>query len=143
MSRLFERLVASSVRRSLPPGLRLTEQSTRYSLCEHRRAQFFQLKPDLLVEGGPHPIVLDAKWKRIDGGLPSKRYGLDQSDFYQLFAYGHKYLEGQGDLALVFPRTASFGSSLDAFRFSPELTLRVLPFDLDTLDIMWPHEPFA
>lgn len=58
-------------------------------------------------------------------------YGLSQEDFCQLFAYGHKYLGGQGDLLLIYPRSKSFSRVLPPFAFSDDLTLWVVPFDLD------------
>jgi len=57
--------------------------------------------------------------------------GLSQSDFYQLFAYGQKYLGGAGRMALIYPLTEKFQSPLDAFDFGGGLSLEVLPFDLD------------
>ena len=52
-------------------------------------------------------------------------------DFYQLFAYGQKYLGGVGRMALIYPRTEAFHSPIDAFNFDERLYLEVLPFDLD------------
>jgi 5-methylcytosine-specific restriction enzyme subunit McrC len=57
----------------------------------------------------------------------SKRYDLDQSDFYQLFAYGQKYLDGSMDLFLVYPKTAAFPEPFSPFYFSPQMRLHVLP----------------
>lgn len=60
-----------------------------------------------------------------------QNYGLNQADFYQLFAYGQKYLGGQGDLVLVYPKRASFLEALPVFEFSEGLRLWVVPFDLE------------
>lgn len=30
-------------------------------------------------------------------------YGLTQSEFYQMFAYGQKYLDGTGEMYLIYP----------------------------------------
>tara|TARA_Y100000758_G_scaffold47633_1_gene30567 strand:- start:288 stop:662 length:375 start_codon:yes stop_codon:yes gene_type:complete len=91
----------------------------------------FRLQPDLLVEKGAQAWVLDTKWKTLDGGDRANKYGLSQGDFYQLFAYGNKYLGGKGELALIYPRTRRFDRPLQPFDFSPELRLWALPFDLD------------
>jgi len=57
--------------------------------------------------------------------------GLSQNDFYQLFAYGQEYLNGTGDLVLIYPRTAKFSEPLPVFHFSDDLCLWVLQFDLN------------
>ncbi|MFY0677866.1 MAG: hypothetical protein JXR18_11335 [Neptuniibacter sp.] len=56
------------------------------------------------------------------GDYPSdQKYGLSQSDFYQMFAYGEKYL-AEGD---------RFESPLSEFCFVNKQLL-ALPFDLET-----------
>ncbi len=71
------------------------------------------------------------KWKRIDAADTKGKYRLSQSDFYQMFAYGHKYMAGKGTMALIYPRTASFHEPLASFQFSTALRLEVWPFDLE------------
>lgn len=137
MERLFERYVAAALRRRLPAGWHLTEQSTRHALCKHERRDFFRLKPDLLIEGGGRSMVLDAKWKRLDAAARDRNYGLDQGDFYQLFAYGQKYQQGRGEMALIYPKTAHFARQL-AFDFDGGLRLRVMPFDLEAKECPFP-----
>jgi 5-methylcytosine-specific restriction enzyme subunit McrC len=55
---------------------------------------------------------------------------LSQADFYQLFAYGQKYLAGDGDVFLVYLGTTAFPEPLPPFHFSPHMRRHVLPFDL-------------
>ena len=50
---------------------------------------------------------------------------------YQLFAYGEKYLKGQGSLVLIYPKNENFLESLPSFEFKPGLLLHVVPYDLD------------
>jgi 5-methylcytosine-specific restriction enzyme subunit McrC len=106
-------------------------------LCLHESKGFFRLQPDLVMTRANEIWVLDTKWKvlsgstAVDDGLGRSRYGLSQSDFYQLFAYGHKYLNGIGDLFLVYPQTKTFIEALPPFQFADGLTLWVVPFDLD------------
>ncbi|TDR39165.1 hypothetical protein DFR29_11770 [Tahibacter aquaticus] len=60
----------------------------------------------------------------------SDKYGLAQSDFYQLHAYGQTYLQGRGDVARVYPLAARFPQPLPAFRFphsAASVGLAVLP----------------
>jgi 5-methylcytosine-specific restriction enzyme subunit McrC len=79
-------------------------------------------------------LVLDTKWKLIDGqqATGSEKYGLDQGDFYQLHAYGQNYLDGDGDVVLIYPKTDAFSKALPVFEFpkSSGLRLWVLPFCL-------------
>lgn len=131
MEKLFERYVAACLRETLPADATLDiEGKTKY-LCEHDGKKVFQLRPDLMITQGGKSWVLDTKWKRLDTGLGSKNYGLSQSDFYQLFAYGHKYLGGRGDLVLIYPRRAAFQEVLPVFEYSAGLRLWVAPFDLE------------
>jgi 5-methylcytosine-specific restriction enzyme subunit McrC len=131
MERLFERFVGHSLRKLLPNEYRLTEQASRHWLCEHAGNGIFRLRPDYLIEGCGKFLILDAKWKLLDGRDRENHYGLKQADFYQLFAYGQKYSGGCGDLILVYPRTRKFDRPLPPFDFAAHLRLRVLPFDLD------------
>lgn len=132
MEKLFERYVAGVLVRQLSAGARLRTQPSSASLCTHLDADAFRLEPDLLIEQGSRKWVLDTKWKRLDGADRGNLYGLVQSDFYQLFAYGHKYLCGRGEMALIYPRTAKFPAPLPPFEFGGGLSLRALPFDLES-----------
>ena len=46
----------------------------------------------MFIEMGATRWMLDTKWKLLDLADRKSNYGLKQSDFYQLFAYGNKYL---------------------------------------------------
>lgn len=132
MEKLFERYVEVQLRKRLRAPCVLKAQARSASLCSHLGRDCFQLRPDLLVlERGAARLVLDTKWKRISGLKGDDHYGLAQADFYQAFAYGHKYLGGSGEVVLVYPRTASFHTALEPFTFSDGLTLHAMPFDLD------------
>lgn len=103
------------------------------------------MKPDLLIhDHHANQIVLDTKWKLLDGvkANGSDKYGLSQADFYQLQAYGQSYLDGAGVLALVYPRTAAFDRPLPVFEFprSTGLKLWVLPFCLQERTLVLPTE---
>ena len=143
MEKLFERYVTTSLKLALRTGAKLDSQVAQKSLCEHIGKDFFKLKPDILLTHNDVPWVLDAKWKRLEHTLRSydddegrQKYGLNQSDFYQLFAYGHKYLSGEGDVVLIYPRTREFSKPLEVFKFSTKLNLWVVPFDLDRGELL-------
>jgi len=86
--------------------------------------------------------VLDTKWKLIDGqqATGSDKYGLDQGDFYQLHAYGQNYLDGQGDVVLIYPKTDALHKALPVFEFAKSSGLRlwVLPFCLQRRKLILP-----
>lgn len=132
METLFERYVEACLRHSLPDSFTVKASARQHHLVRHLGAPWFTLIPDFLLIGEERTIVVDTKWKRLDAALgnPSDKYGLSQGDFYQLFAYGQRYLHGVGDMLLVFPQTLSFREPLPVFSFSDELRLWVLPFKL-------------
>ncbi|WP_343725850.1 McrC family protein [Herbaspirillum huttiense] len=131
MEKLFERFVARWFRAALMPDMEIRTPARSQSLCEHQEKPIFRLEPDIFIHDNGQCWVLDTKWKLLNAGRRGDKYGLSQSDFYQLFAYGQKYLGGAGRMALIYPLTETFTSPLDTFDFSGGLTLEVLPFDLD------------
>ncbi|PQV44931.1 McrC family protein [Paraburkholderia sp. BL21I4N1] len=139
MEKLFERYVGRALRVSLPVGYRLTEQASRHWLCDHENAGIFRLEPDFLIEGPDFATVVDAKWKLLDGADRTNNYGLRQADFYQLYAYGQKYIGESGELTLIYPRTGRFETALEPFYFAPGLRLHVLPFDLNAENLHGPN----
>jgi len=137
MEALFEAFVARHLGQALEPPYSLVTQSRKLSLVTHKKASWFRLKPDLLVKHEAEDrIVLDTKWKLLDESRSDgkHKYGLSQADFYQLHAYGCRYLNGSGDIALIYPRTEVFGCALEVFDFpgSSDLRLWVVPFCLET-----------
>ena len=105
----------------------------------------FQLKPDLAIfernSSIETPIcILDTKWKLIDqnakydNGNEDNKVGISQSDMYQMFAYGHKYLkEGNGKMVLIYPEWDKFKTD-KRFDLGNDLELDVFPFNLDNAD---------
>jgi 5-methylcytosine-specific restriction enzyme subunit McrC len=85
---------------------------------------------------------MDTKWKLVTASANSsnEKYGLSQGDFYQLFAYGEKYLGGEGDMFLIYPLHSGFKKPLPFFDFKPGLRLWVLPFDLFSECLITPRE---
>jgi 5-methylcytosine-specific restriction enzyme subunit McrC len=136
MEAVFEAFVAKHLKRQLSPSFNLKSQMKTFSLVSHLEKNWFRLKPDFLVKASDsNCLVLDAKWKLLDVKKKSNgtaKYGLSQADFYQLYAYGQSYLDGRGDIVLVYPKTESFSQALPVFEFpkSNGLRLWVLPFCL-------------
>lgn len=139
MEKLFERYVEIKIRKQLSAIYSLKSQASSKYLCAHENDEMFRLVPDLLIQqNGQNIAVLDTKWKLISSNDKKNKYGLSQSDFYQLFAYGHKYLNANGPLFLIYPLTDKFGFHLPSFDFSSNLNLWVIPFDLENDILHWP-----
>ncbi|MGJ0516080.1 MAG: McrC family protein [Methylomicrobium sp.] len=141
MEKLFERYVEVQLRRLLPDSYTLKAQAASQSLCTHQGKSLFQLRPDLLIQSSQKTeLVLDTKWKLLSAADSENKYGLSQSDFYQMFAYGHNYLSGEGDMILIYPKTENFSTALEPFKFSEKLRLWVTPFDLENDVMHWPDD---
>jgi 5-methylcytosine-specific restriction enzyme subunit McrC len=145
MEKLFESYVEACLRRQLILGAQLKTQVGSHHLCLHQDRNFFQLRPDFMLIHGDERWIMDTKWKRLDGKFRAygdvegmQKYGLSQSDFYQLYAYGQKYLGGKGQMLLIYPKTAKFFEPLPVFHFPDDLYLWVLPFDLDAEVLLLP-----
>ncbi|WP_060981890.1 MULTISPECIES: McrC family protein [Vibrio] len=141
MEAVFESYVASVLRKQLPDDVELTTQASSKYLVTHNDRNQFQLKPDLLMNFPDNSkLVLDTKWKLLD--IEEYNYGLSQSDLYQMFAYGYKYLNGMGDLLLIYPAHSGFEKPIEfSFDYSESLRLWVVPFVSDLNGgsrLMWP-----
>jgi 5-methylcytosine-specific restriction enzyme subunit McrC len=134
MEKLFERYVAACLRRKLTNTATVVEQPTRRHLCRHRMSDWFELRPDLLVSRGSQDWILDTKWKRLNQALTTTKdkYEISQDDMYQMFAYGQRYLNGIGEMFLIYPKTKDFSKALPVFEFSKDLRLWAVAFDLET-----------
>jgi len=133
MEKLFERYVETKLKGQLLPDAKLRPQAASQYLCQDSIGQMFRLKPDLLIDTAEQRWILDTKWKRLQASQREKNYQLSQSDFYQLFAYGHKYRRGAEvpKLVLIYPYWPGLQASLPAFDYGAGMHLWVLPFDLN------------
>ncbi|MHC6800546.1 McrC family protein [Vibrio antiquarius] len=141
MEILFERYVAIKLAKALPLGLQLKAQTKSCSLVTHtpdagKTEEWFRLMPDIVVSEKTTQKLLyvaDTKWKRINAkqATAKQKYGISQSDMYQMFAYGHKYLKGRGTVYLVYPSYEYFNQVLPPLYFDEQLSVRVIPYDLD------------
>lgn len=136
MEAVFENYVARYLAKRVSLPSKLSAQVQSKSLVKYGDKDYFRLKPDLYLSRlGDHDIVLDTKWKLIDQNKATgkDKFGLSQDDFYQMLGYGFKYLNGDGKLVLIYPRTANFDKPFEhSFSYDEHsnLTLRVVPFDI-------------
>jgi 5-methylcytosine-specific restriction enzyme subunit McrC len=119
MNRLFEEFVVGFVRRRrsevLPADLQTCDLLPQSHGAPHHLAlneqgqQVFRLHPDLaLRRGAEFPLLLDAKYKRLD---PSDRkLGISPADFYQMHAYARRYKCPR--VIMLYPQTADMAAPL-------------------------------
>lgn len=136
MEAVFESFVAKYLAKNLPASVTLSTQIQKESLVTYDTQRYFRLKPDLyLMHGEASTIVMDTKWKLIDQSKSAgaDKFGLSQTDFYQMLSYGFKYLNCEGLLVLIYPRTETFQKPFEhyfAYDEEHKLRLKVLPFDV-------------
>ncbi|MCZ4295033.1 McrC family protein [Vibrio sinaloensis] len=150
MEAVFESFVSITLERQRLSCFQLRTQSKQTHFVMHGESQWFQLKPDLIVQKSEQNIaVLDTKWKLINQALGngSDKYGLSQADFYQMFAYGHNYLNGSGNMFLIYPKQDNFEQAIQIpFDFTDlagvptDLKLWVVPFEIKEKGsrVLWP-----
>ncbi|MFN3725233.1 MAG: McrC family protein [Allosphingosinicella sp.] len=105
MNTLFEEFVGRSLQKALAgTRLRVRLQGPRdFVLQEVEGGQArFATRPDITVTRNGRPVlVIDTKWKRLNGAIDDPKHGVGQSDIYQMMAYAHVY---QCDrLILLYP----------------------------------------
>ena len=148
MEAVFEAYVKKHLARQLRDDFVLKEHASSQYLVEHDAKRWFRLKPDFLVKQKQKQtthLVLDTKWKLLDSKKNNGRdkYQLSQADFYQLYAYGHHYLDAGGEIVLIYPKTDDFAEPLPVFEFLKphRMSLWVLPFCLKKRQLILPTSP--
>jgi len=140
MEMLFESHVSHHLQRILGNGVGFTPQAGSQFLIRHQpdgsadKQSWFQLKPDVVLSKAGRCAALDCKWKLLDEHKSTSldKYGIKQADLYQLYAYGHKYMQGSGDMMLIYPKHTGFSMPLPVFSYDDQLHLWAVPFDLQT-----------
>lgn len=138
MERIFEDYVANCLRHQMDDvfgeGSMLKMQVGGQVLVEnHNDKSMFRLRPDLAVIRGKETLwVMDTKWKLLDSSKRAKNYGISQADMYQLYAYGHKFLDDdKKQLMLIYPMNPKFTEVLPVFTYEDGFTLWAVPFDVE------------
>ena len=143
MEKVFEAYVGAKLPHQFPDW-RISEQTTGRALVEeHLGRRIFQLRPDLMLTSAHRCVIGDTKWKLIDQNNRSDKYGISQSDIYQLFGYTKKYLIGhtRKEVLLIYPACDTFDRPLAPFWYKEgEEVLHVVPYDLATETLILPSE---
>ena len=129
MNQLFEDFIGRSMKHALAPRSVRLQAKGRYAL-DADGGHVFALKPDIVVDGD---IVVDVKWKELDAAETTA--GVEQSDVYQMLAYGRAYRARR--LVLVYPWHTGLPEP-GVFKpwHVPDTTT---PFDVVTVDIGTPQ----
>tara|TARA_R110002073_G_scaffold223906_4_gene384140 strand:+ start:1157 stop:2143 length:987 start_codon:yes stop_codon:yes gene_type:complete len=138
MEKVFEKFVFKQLRRKLLPGAKIKYQARSKYLASYRDKGWFRLEPDFILSDGRRSVVLDTKWKLIDSTQANSvdKFAVSREDMYQLYAYGMKYLDGTGDMFLVYPRQNDFQHPIEEPLLLDEtgaLRLWIVPFPLEGL----------
>ena len=126
-------------------------QDKRYYLAKENGKDIFQLRPDFTGLIDNKLYIMDAKWKLINEKSRDEKYGINQSDMYQLFSYGKIY-ENIGNnnekdkktiqLELFYPEPQGASGSTIEFCFNDrnKISLKVCFVNLEDGKINWSHD---
>jgi len=121
MNRLFETFVFHNLKKA-NPSIAITAQDNTKYLLENPKG--FRLRPDILIE---KTLIADTKWKILDYGAPFSK--IAQSDLYQMYAYGKKYVD-VNTLCLIYPQGSlpedSFGNE---YLYETGLKIKIIGFN--------------
>lgn len=105
-------------------------QHNKYYLLENPK--LFKLKPDIVMENKNEIIILDTKWKLLNNEDELK-YGISQSDLYQMYAYAKKYKSK--NIILIYPKQVQEETKKKMnFKFEENINLNILCVDLENTD---------
>ena len=111
MEKLFESFVSFWLKKCANGFSVKTQESSRFLLQDEKEKDkknngIFCLKPDIVMRGKDRIIIVDTKWKIPDSSLDEKKYGISQSDLYQMWAYASKYRLESNDVrvVLIYPQ---------------------------------------
>ena len=90
MEKLFEAFIASTLKQDPVYffGQGFTVQGQKqigYLAKDETDRNVFLMRPDIIIEGGDRPIIIDTKYKILKP--EESKYGVSQSDMYQMYAY--------------------------------------------------------
>lgn len=126
---LFENFVGKSIKKHFSDSFEVNlKTSSKHLIENHLERPKFRLIPDILLKTQSESVILDTKWKIIDSTKIKQNYGIEQTDLYQIYAYGKKYDCRQ--LFLVYPAHENFRKPLQVFDYEHNMSLIVLPFDV-------------
>lgn len=109
MNDVYERYITNLLRLNLDK-YEVHSQHSKYKLLKNEKTDrdIFLLQPDIVIEvEGKEKLIIDTKWKKIDGSL--NRHGVKRDDFYQMYAYLTRY-ENVKSAILLYPSSSDSNS---------------------------------
>ncbi len=131
METLFESYIAHKLKQMHPEWEILTQNRKYYLVYDHNIKQNkFRIRPDLVINHPNTILVADTKWKIINQNLTTSNYNISSSDMYQLYAYGKKYQQNNGNISLImiYPKHEDFNQQLN-FKYEEKLKIDIIPYD--------------
>ncbi|WP_295737511.1 McrC family protein [uncultured Helicobacter sp.] len=106
MEKLFESFVSLWLKKCAKDFEVKTQESRKYLLQDEENKDIFCLKPDIVMRNDEKILIIDTKWKIPDSSFDEKKYGISQSDLYQMWVYASKYrLESSKvNVVLIYPQ---------------------------------------
>ncbi|WP_163555447.1 McrC family protein [Helicobacter suis] len=130
MEKLFESFVGFWLQKSLE-DYTVSLQEQKYDFIKDRC-----LRPDIILRGKNEQIILDTKWKEVQG-----LEDISQNDLYQIWAYASTYAtleQTHISIWLVYPLQDDMRLSVETFRAYPStnepVELKIAYFPLDNRD---------
>jgi len=143
MNKLFESYIGALLVKILPNKVLLKDRRNYFAkihsdnMLGNHQVNYVRLEPDIVIQ---EPlIILDTKWKLLNPQhLMSE---VEESDLYQLFAYGKTYQNPRSELdipllVLIYPQTDVAGEKIVRVSLGDSIDLYVTTFDLNNPDIV-------
>ena len=143
MNELFENFIGQCLKRALAPRTVHLQDSRRSALRDENNEPLFRLRPDAVIKDEPMPsegicpIILDTKWKPLKPNADDGKFGVDQSDVYQMLAYAQAY-DAQR-LVLLYPWRKNLGEQVGVNR-RWTITETERRLDIATVDVSCPRQ---
>ena len=152
MEEVFECYVTEHLRHRMNElSYRLQQQDAKhYLMSQEGRGISFRMQPDMVAwpKDSSRPLlILDTKWKMVSEENQQEKYGISQSDLYQLYSYGMRYWRGDNNarrplpiLFLLYPQHSGFTEPVPLMEGragtsqKERLNLHCIPVDLSDVD---------
>lgn len=150
MNEIFESYVTAHLRQSGLFENFIAQNSSKY-LAKENGGNIFLIKPDIIAIHGNVFFIMDVKWKLIDEIDRMNKYGVSQSDMYQLLSYAKIYETAEDNktvsLILIYPATDKFTEKRTfIFNDTTNIEITIWPFDIErsmSKEIVYCSEMFA